>query len=71
MERGKNTHTNKQMNKQNKNKQLMHGAATDQLTEPNFLFTSPWWSKMNKQRPVTTGLCRKYVQNSTNSVTLL
>jgi len=60
------------MNKQNKNKQLMHGAATDQLTELNFLFTNPWWSKMNKQRPVTTGLCRKqYVQNSTNPVTLL
>jgi len=25
----------------------MHGAATDQLTELNFLSTNPWWSKIN------------------------
>jgi hypothetical protein len=53
---GGKTYTNKQTNKQTnktrqnktkQNKQLMHGAATDQLTELNFLFTNPWWSKMN------------------------
>jgi len=50
MEREENTHTNKHMNKQNKNKQLMHAAATDQPTELNFLFTNPWLSKMNKDQ---------------------